>query len=412
MPPAAGQFAPAPASPPIGLIDHWCLTRLSRALWGAPVRVELWNGMIATLGDAPPVATVFIKDRPTLMRLLVRPALAFGEAYVADRLRVDGDLVEMLAGVNHALAGRPYQHPWTGASGASASDARENVHVHYDLGNDFYALWLDGSMTYTCAYFERDDATLEEAQRVKLDYVCRKLRLRPGETVIEAGCGWGALARHMARHYGVTVRAFNISQAQLAYARERTAREGLADRVTFVDADYRAIDGECDAFVSVGMLEHVGHDHYPLLGTVMNRVLHPDHGRGLVHFIGRNAPMEFNPWIARHIFPGAYAPALSEVMPDVFEAHNFSVLDVENLRRHYATTLRHWLDRFESHVTEIRGRFDDAFVRTWRLYLASAQACFTSGDLQLFQIVFDRPASDRMPPTRQGLYGAGGDGRV
>jgi cyclopropane-fatty-acyl-phospholipid synthase len=358
------------------------------------------------------VATVFIKDRATLMRLLVRPALEFGEAYAADRLRVDGDLVEMLAGVNHALAGRPYQHPWTHTSSAKAGAARENVHVHYDLGNDFYALWLDEGMTYTCAYFEREDATLEEAQRAKLDYVCRKLCLRPGESVIEAGCGWGALARHMARHYGVTVRAFNISQAQLAYARERTAREGLADRVTFVDADYRAIDGQCDVFVSVGMLEHVGHDHYPQLGDVMNRVLDPNHGRGLVHFIGRNAPMEFNPWIAKHIFPGAYAPALSEVMPGLFEAHHFSVLDVENLRRHYATTLRHWLDRFESHVDEIRSRFDEAFVRTWRLYLASAQACFTSGDLQLFQIVFDRAASDRMPLTRQGVYARSGHGRV
>ena len=404
MRPPTSHLVPGPAFPPAGLIDQWCLSRISRALAGAPVRLKLWNGMATTLGPEPVPATVLIKDRGTLVRLLMRPALEFGEAYAAGRLQVDGDLVEMLAGVNEALAGRPYQHPWTRASAPSRHASRDNVHVHYDLGNDFYALWLDRGMSYTCAYFERDDATLEDAQTAKLDYVCRKLQLRAGETVIEAGCGWGALARHMAREYGVTVRAFNISPAQLEYARERTRREGLSDRVTFEDADYRAIEGRCDAFVSVGMLEHVGHEHYPQLGEVIDRVLDPAHGRGLVHFIGRNAPMEFNPWIARHIFPGAYAPALSEVLPGLFESHHFSVLDVENLRRHYATTLRHWLDRFEAHVDQIHAAFGESFVRTWRLYLASAQACFTSGDLQLFQVVFDRPSNDRMPLTRHALY--------
>ena len=254
------------------------------------------------------------------------------------------------------------------------------------------------------------DATLEEAQRAKLDYVCRKLRLRPGDHVIEAGCGWGALALHMAKQYGVTVRAFNISDAQLCYARERAAREGLSDRVTFVDGDYRTIEGRCDAFVSIGMLEHVGPAHYAAFGGVIDRVLDPDHGRGLLHFIGRNAPMEFNPWIARHIFPGAYAPTLGEVLPRVFEPANLSVLDIENLRPHYALTLQHWLDRFERHVESIRAMFDDAFVRTWRLYLASAQAGFTSGDLQLFQVTFGRASDAGQPWTRRALYEPQTDG--
>ncbi len=253
---------------------------------------------------------------------------------------------------------------------------------------------------------EGPDATLEDAQLAKLDYVCRKVRLHPGDRVIEAGCGWGALAIHMAKHYGVSVRAFNISGPQLEYARGRAAREGVADRVSFVDADYRAIDEACDVFVSVGMLEHVGRTHYSELGTLLDRVLDRDHGRGLLHFIGRNRPVEFNPWITRHIFPGAHAPTLGEALPEVLEPGNFSVLDVENLRRHYALTLRHWRARYQAREDEVAREFGEYFMRTWRLYLAGAEAGFTSGDLQLFQVVFDRHADDTAPWTRRALYEA------
>jgi cyclopropane-fatty-acyl-phospholipid synthase len=395
VPSTTAGFAP-------GFFDDWCLSRLATFLHGAPVRLELWNKS-AIDPALPRVATVVIKDRGTLLRLLRRPALEFGEAYSAGRLVVKGDLVCLLEAVNKALAGRPLEPPMRRAAATTAA-ARENVHQHYDLGNEFYRLWLDDAMVYTCAYFDHPDVTLEDAQRAKLEYVCRKLRLRAGDRVIEAGCGWGALALYMAKHYDVTVRAFNVSDEQLRYARDRAAREGLSDRVTFVDGDYRTIEGRCDAFVSVGMLEHVGPAHYADLGGVIDRVLDPNHGRGLLHFIGRNAPMEFNSWIARHIFPGAYAPTLGEVLPRVFEPANVSVFDIENLRRHYALTLKHWLERFERHVEPIRLMFDDAFVRTWRLYLASAQAGFTTGDLQLFQVTFGR-ASDAVEPwTRRALY--------
>jgi cyclopropane-fatty-acyl-phospholipid synthase len=335
---------------------------------------------------------------------VTRPALAFGEAYAAGRVVVDGDLPRMLEVINRALAGRPYQRRVPRQAAASPTDSRHNVHVHYDLGNDFYRLWLDEEMAYTCAYFDRPGATLEDAQRAKFEHVCGKIGLRPGQEVIEAGCGWGGLALHMARHHGVTVRAYNISAAQLEYARERATREGLAGRVTFVDGDYRNIEGRCDAFVSIGMLEHVGRDRYRSLGHVMDRVLDRRTGRGLVHFIGRNQPMPFNEWIARYIFPGAHAPSLGEVLPDLLEAPRFTVLDIENLRLHYARTLGHWLERFEAHADTVRVQFGDTFLRTWRLYLASAQACFRSGDLQLFQVAFARAGDNSIPPTRHALY--------
>jgi cyclopropane-fatty-acyl-phospholipid synthase len=335
--------------------------------------------------------------------LLLHPALAFGEAYTAGRVSVD-HLSAFLESTNRALAGRPYQWHAPRFPRISRRASADNVHAHYDLGNDFYRLWLDDAMVYTCAYFERPDATLEQAQRAKLDLVCRKLRLKPGERVIEAGCGWGALAIHMAREYGVLVRAFNISRPQLEYARKRAAAAGVSDRVSFIESDYRSIDGRCDAFVSVGMLEHVGRRQYAELGGIIARALDGRHGRALVHFIGRNRPMPMNSWIARHVFPGAYAPALGEVLPGLCETVDLSVLDVENLRLHYAQTIRHWRARFERHAAVIAECYDEAFVRTWRLYLAGAEASFVTGDLQLFQVTLARATDNDVPWTREAIY--------
>jgi cyclopropane-fatty-acyl-phospholipid synthase len=395
-----------PAAASATWFDRWCLSRLQAGFAGSPVRLRLWDGTSVVLGADASAGTIDIADRGTLAGLLFRTDLAFGEAYADGRLTVDGDLSGMLEAVYDAMAGRwAPSRGWRRTTGASPSDARHNVHAHYDIGNAFYRLWLDEAMVYTCAYFERPDMSLEDAQTAKLDYVCRKLALRPGDRVIEAGSGWGALALHMARHYGVTVRAYNISTEQLEHSRARAAAEGLTDRVTFVGGDYRAIEGACDAFVSVGMLEHVGASQYRALGEVIERVLDPRHGRGLLHFIGRNRPAPFSPWISRYIFPGAYAPALSEVVPDVFERFDLSIVDVENLRLHYAATLSHWLSRFEMRVDEVRRMFDERFVRMWRLYLACARASFTSGDLQLFQVTFERANDGVVPATRRALYG-------
>jgi cyclopropane-fatty-acyl-phospholipid synthase len=232
-----------------------------------------------------------------------------------------------------------------------------------------------------------------------MDRVCRKIALRPGERVLEAGCGWGGLALHMAREYGVTVRAMNVSAEQIAYARERARAAGLADRVEFVEDDYRNAGGRYDAFVSVGMLEHVGVADFPALGAVIDRSLTAD-GRGLLHFIGRNRPGELNPWIRKRIFPGAYPPTLSEVFDHVLAPRELSVTDVENLRLHYAATLEHWRGRFDAASAEVAEMFDETFVRAWRLYLAGSQAAFITGSMQLFQVVFARGSSNAIPWTR------------
>jgi cyclopropane-fatty-acyl-phospholipid synthase len=276
------------------------------------------------------------------------------------------------------------------------------VHSHYDLGDDFFRRWLGGELAYTCAYFPSQDRTLEKAQAAKFDHVCRKLRLRPGERVVEAGCGWGGLALHMARRYGSLVEAYNLSDEQVQFARKRASGEGLSSQVEFVEDDYRAIRGRFDVFVSVGMLEHVGLEDYSALGRVIDRCLDRRRGRGLLHFIGRDAPRPLNAWIRRRIFPGAYAPTLSQAVEGVLQPGGFSVLDVENLRLHYARTLACWLERFEQAASWVAVRYGERFCRAWRLYLAGSQAAFRSGSLQLFQVSFARGGLNDIPWTRRG----------
>jgi cyclopropane-fatty-acyl-phospholipid synthase len=356
-----------------------------------------------------------IRDRLTLLRLLANPQLSFGDSYSAAQIEVDGDLLELLESVYRAMSRSSYRGSFPGGKirgwlnrgrRNTLRGSRDNIHQHYDIGNDFYKLWLDEELVYTCAYFPDRRMTLERAQQAKMDHVCRKLWLSPGESVVEAGCGWGALALFMARQYGVKVKAFNISHEQTEYARQRARAEGLQSQVEFIEDDYRNISGRFDAFVSVGMLEHVGRDHYRELSAVINRSLRGS-GRGLIHSIGRNEPGRLNPWIERRIFPGADPPSLREMIR-VLEPAGLSVLDVENLRLHYAQTLQHWLERFESAAETVEKMFDQRFVRAWRLYLTGSIAGFVTGSLQLFQIVFARPSVNEIPWTRERLYeGAG-----
>jgi cyclopropane-fatty-acyl-phospholipid synthase len=379
------------------------LQRLRKRVVEAPVRVVLWDGSAVDLSSEPPQLTITVRDRRTLLKLLWDPAVQFGEAYATGGLDVSGDLGDL---IEHVFRGWK-DVSWLrdgDRSGHDVRTARRNARHHYDVGNDFYRLWLDERMVYTCAYFDGPQMTLEKAQEAKLDYVCRKLRLRAGEHVLEAGCGWGALAMWMAKRYGVSVVACNVSKEQIQYARERAAAEGLDGRVRFLEDDYRNVVGRFDAVVSVGMLEHVGRDAYGALSAQLRRWLHRAHGRGLLHFIGRSRPAPLNAWVRDKIFPGAYPPTLGQVMSEVLEPAGLAVQDVENLRLHYAATIRHWRTRFEAAVPAIAHEHGEGFVRTWRLYLAGSEAAFRTGFMQLFQVTFTAPDNDDVPRTRAGLY--------
>jgi len=406
FPPAADR-----ARRTAGPVDRFFAKKLLEFLGCPSIRIVLWDG--AGLGPdiAEPLATLYFHDRASLYLTILRPELHWGDLYSQGRVDVVGDLVELLDAVYRGLRGQANRSvlDWLNRFLSNKQirntfgRAADNIHHHYDIGNDFYRLWLDReAMQYTCAYYPDPVMTLEEAQLAKMDHVCRKLQLKPGDVVVEAGCGWGGFALHMARHFGVSVRAYNISREQVAYARDKAQAEGLADRVEYVLDDYRNIRGEYDAFVSIGMLEHVGPADFPVLGRLIDGCLKPG-GRGLIHSIGRNRPRPMNAWIERRIFPGAYPPSLGEMM-GIFETSRLSVLDVENLRLHYAMTLGEWLERFERNVQKVEDMMDERFVRAWRLYLSGSKAAFTSGQLQLFQVVFARESDNRVPWSRAHQY--------
>jgi cyclopropane-fatty-acyl-phospholipid synthase len=368
--------------------------KLLKMFGSPPFEFVLWNGERIVPEGVKPIARVTLREPGVLLGLLRNPGVRFGDGYSDGRIEIEGDLVRFMEEVYRGSTRAEKQKTLLGFMGKlwnrprvnTLAGSKDNIHHHYDIGNDFYALWLGRTMAYTCAYYPTAAATLDEAQDAKMHHVCRKLRLRAGERVVEAGFGWGRLAVHMARHYGVKVRAFNISKEQVAFARAYAKSEGLDSQIEYVEDDYRNIAGAYDAFVSVGMLEHVGVENYRQLGKVAHEVL-GGNGRGLIHTIGRNYPAQLHPWIEQRIFPGACPPALSE-MTQLFEPWNLSVLDVENLRLHYAHTLMDWLTLFETNVERVRGMFDEKFVRMWRLYLAGSAAAFTTGTLQLFQVLF------------------------
>ena len=388
--------------------DNWLLRKVYSLSGKPPIRLALVNGPeVIPSGEA--LGSIIFRDRATLLRVTINPQLNFGEAYSEGAVVVEGELIAALEAVYQGMAQGERRSSFGLSSFLLAlrqrntlRGSRHNIHHHYDLGNDFYRLWLDRNLVYTCAYFPDPAVSLEEAQLAKLDHVCRKVRLQPGERVVEAGCGWGALALHMARNYGVKVKAFNVSHEQIVYGRWRARQEGLDGRVEFIEDDYRNVHGSFDVFVSVGMLEHVGREHYSELGKIIHQTI-GDSGRGLLHFIGRNWKRPLNAWIRKHIFPGGYPPSLRETM-EIFEPWDFSVLDVENLRLHYAKTIEHWLERFEQSAHHVASMFDERFVRMWRLYLAGSAAAFRVGTLQLFQLVFAGSQCQSIPWTRSYLY--------
>jgi cyclopropane-fatty-acyl-phospholipid synthase len=355
-------------------------------------------------------AAITIGDAPTVRRLALNPGLAFGEAYMAGGVTaLEGTIHDALAvlmdNLNHQ--NMPTMALNTGVArllrrvfqANDAARARRNVAHHYDLNGRLYALFLDRDRQYSCAYFQRGDETLEEAQAAKKRHIAAKLKLdRPGLEVLDIGSGWGGTALTLARDYGARVTGITLSEEQLAESRARAQDAGLADRVKFELMDYRAMDRTFDRIVSVGMFEHVGLPNYPAYFATLKRCLKPE-GVALLHSIGRfSGPDATNPWIAKYIFPGGYSPALSEVLPSL-ERSGLLIADVEILRLHYAKTISHWRRRFAANRDAIAALYDERFCRMFEFYLSASELAFRVSDHMNFQlqIVRDRHA---LPLTR------------
>ena len=388
-----------------------------------PFRVVLPNGHVASYRDGPPAFTIVFKTPRSLRDCLFRSTLGFGEAFVRGEIDVEGPLehvVRLGFAIERQRIPLPLVEKLRYAAGLLArrntlAGSRRNIAAHYDLSNEFYQLWLDDNMQYTCAYFRSEDDTLEAAQLQKMDLVCRKLRLEPGELVIEAGCGWGGLALHMVRKYGVRVRAYNISKEQIAFARERQRHHGISeDRLQYVLDDYRTIPRHattCDKFVSICMIEHVGRDSYDTFHRIVADVLKPK-GLALIQFISRMRPARFaNPWLEKHVFPGYYNPSLVEFISALEDDRRpLHVIDVENLRFHYALTVKHWLRRLEANRANVLKLYGEArgaeIMRRFRLYLSGGYADFSNGmGTLVYQLLLSNGGNNSLPLTRDHLVG-------
>ena len=380
-----------------------------------PLRLKLWDGLEFDLGPTPSV-TIVVKD-PTIVSEITHPTLdLLGSAFVEGRLELaEGSISEvirvcdelsqaLLVEDDDATPPRQYHD--------KATDA-ESISYHYDVSNAFYQLWLDRDMVYSCGYFETGEESLEEAQQAKFRHLCRKLRLKPGEYLLDVGCGWGGLARFAAREFGVKVFGITLSKEQLALAKERVKAEGLQDKVDLQLLDYRDLpqDGRFDKIVSVGMFEHVGHANLReycqiLFNAVREGGLVMNHGITAKHTDGRQVGRGAGEFIERYVFPNGELPHLSMMTAEISEA-GLEVVDVESLRLHYARTLEHWSQRLEQNLDAAANEVPEQILRIWRLYLAGCAYAFTRGWINIHQILATKPHADgsiELPPTRADIY--------
>ena len=383
-----------------------CELVLSRIRTGG-LTVTYWDGETRQYGSESWLH-VHLKTPAVVRRMQGNIDLAVGEGYMNGDIEVHGDLAELLRLLyaNRIELPRWADGLYRRASHRHHSRSRQvqNVQHHYDLGNDFYRLWLDRSMTYSCAYFRRPSDSLEQAQEQKVEHILRKLNLQPGMTLLDIGSGWGELIIAAARRYGVRAHGLTLSREQLARSRERIAAERLPALVSVDLRHYQDLpsDARFDRVVSVGMYEHVGRRNHATYMAAVDRVLKPG-GLSLLHTITRTVKRPTSPWIDRYIFPGGYLPTIQsifELLPD----RDFHPVDFESLRRHYARTLDEWSARFEDAVERVKESYGERFARMWRLYLRCSAASFRHGDLDLAQILWTKGLTESTPMTRDYMY--------
>ncbi|MDR3566945.1 MAG: cyclopropane-fatty-acyl-phospholipid synthase [Syntrophobacteraceae bacterium] len=381
---------------------------LNRADPSAAFAFKLWDGQ--TLGQSvSPAISVVLKSREVPGKIFGQGFRGFGEAYVAGDLEVEGDLQQLLrlgfsAGFDEkcSLLEKIRLLPFYLKTTATLGRSRQNVACHYDLTPQFYSLFLDESLTYSCGYFTSEQDSLGRAQLQKHDLIARKLMLSPEDTLVDIGCGWGAMLLRAALQYGAAGLGITLSDNQYDHVRQKIKELRLGDRIEVKLLDYRQLTGKFDKFVSIGMFEHVGKRFIPAFMRQAARLLKKG-GTGLLHTITKEVESPTDPWTLRYIFPGGYIPSLAETLREMGRA-GLCVLDVEGLRLHYGRTLDCWIANFEKNLSGIRDMFDERFIRMWRLYLNCSAAGFKYGTVRIYQILFSNGLNNDLPATREFLY--------
>ncbi|MFT9288452.1 class I SAM-dependent methyltransferase, partial [Liquorilactobacillus nagelii] len=379
------------------MIDKLFYKTLLSKSFNIPVKVIYWDGKTEQYGDGKPEVTITFKEAVPVKEITRNASIALGEAYMDGRIEIDGS-IQKLINAAYASADSFFHDSklkrFLPKQSHSEKHSKYDVQKHYDLGNDFYKLWLDSTMTYSCAYFEHPDDTLEQAQLNKVHHIIKKLDPQPGKRFLDIGCGWGTLMLTAAKEYDLDVSGITLSEEQYKFVQQRIKDEGLEDHARVYLEDYRELKtGPYDYITSVGMFEHVGSENLAAYFDTIAKYLSND-GVALIHGITRQQGGAYNGWINQYIFPGGYIPGLTENLQHIIES-GMQVFDLETLRRHYQHTLEHWDQNFNQHRTEIQEQMGERFTRMWDLYLQACAASFESGNIDCIQFLISKGPSGK-----------------
>lgn len=389
------------------IIDKIFYKTLFKNLFSDTFELKLWDGSSEVYGEGEVKFKIIFNEPIPKADIIRDPSLTFGEAYMTKKIDIEGSVQTVIESLYNNMESflrnsDKYADLLKKATN-NIKNSKKNIEFHYDIGNDFYKLWLDDTMTYSCGYFKTKDDSLNQAQKNKVQHILKKLDLKEGETLLDIGCGWGELIISAAKQYKVKAMGITLSSEQLEKVKERIKNEGLEDLVEVQLVDYRELKNrKFDKIVSVGMLEHVGQDHLKEYFLALDNLLN-DKGVSLLHCITGVKEGGNNTWINKYIFPGGYVPAIAELINCMAE-RSFNIIDVENLRLHYGRTLEHWAANFENALPEIRKTKDETFIRMWRLYLNSCAASFNSGNITIHQFLFNKGVNNNLEWTRDYMY--------
>lgn len=389
------------------MLEKTFYKELLKNSFNIPLKVTYWDQKTEQYGTGDPDIHITIHKPIPIKSIMNNASLALGEAYMNKTIEIDGSIEKLILAAyqsrNSFLYNKKFKQ-FMPTHTHSKNDDEEFVQDHYDIGNDFYKLWLDDTMTYSCAYFEKPDDTLKQAQLNKVHHILKKLNPQPGKTLVDIGCGWGTLMLTAAQEYHLKVTGITLSEEQYEYVVQKIKDLKLTDCAEVKLVDYREIkDQKWDYVVSVGMFEHVGHEDLPEYFRDVAQML-VDGGTALIHGITRQGSGALNAWIDKWIFPGGYIPGLTENIDNILNA-GLQLSDMEMLRRHYQRTLEIWEQNFQAHRDEVTQMMDERFSRMWELYLQACAASFASGNIDVVQYLISKgPSGTNLPMTRDYVY--------
>ena len=391
------------------MLDKTIYKQIFKASFNAPIDVEFWDGEQVSYGEGEPIAKIILHDVIPIKDIMAHASLTFGEAYMDGKIDIQGGLQKLVTTIyqsKDSFMNNSKFSKFIPKHAHTEKVSKQDVQSHYDIGNDFYEMWLDPTLTYSCAYFASEEDSLETAQWNKVRHILNKLHAQEGETLLDIGCGWGTLIFTAAKEYHLEATGVTLSQEQYDYVSQKIIDEGLEGRVHVYLKDYRELTETYDHVTSVGMFEHVGKENLATYFEQVNARL-VDNGTALIHGItGQHDGAGVDAWINKYIFPGGYIPNIAENVNHIMQA-SLQIDDIEPLRRHYQRTLEMWTKNFHDVEESVIAKYGERFYRMWDLYLQACASSFESGNIDVVQYLLTKGASaTNLPMTRAYIYQA------